>query len=589
MCGIIGAIGNFETSKFKKTLDILKHRGPDSQFVYRHKNVLLGHARLAILDLDERSNQPMEFGDFVIVFNGEIYNYIEIKDELVKKGYKFYTDSDTEVILRSYEEWGKTSVGKFNGMWAFAILDKKNDTLFLSRDRLGVKPLYYIRDEYKFVFASEIKALVPYLDKVLANKDELVRYMIYGAQEHKKETMFKGIYRFLASHNALFDTNSHKLTFEPYFNFEASDKENISKKKAKDDLTKLVHSSINLRLRSDVKIGMALSGGVDSNVIVSCVHEKNKTIESFSSIYEDNDQENENLNIEKTVKKLKLKQHYIRSDIKGLIEDIKHIVYMQDEPFDTLGIFAQYKVYEKMKEYEVKVSLDGQGADEIFAGYPTYRAVMMRSNFFKLYFWIDYLKYNKNFIFQDLKMSMASFFPKIFEKLYFYKRAKKVFKKDISFLPGNKKMFSGFSNLNERLLNDTKEYLSVLLRYVDRNAMSKSIESRGPFLDYRMVDFALKMPARIKYKKGYSKYILRSAFSSIVEEDIIWNREKKGFPVPQSSWCNSKEFIDLASKHLVKSNLLKELNVNLNVKRSDPMYWKIVNIAIWEEVFNVKI
>ena len=588
MCGILGSINFDNKDLFKNSLELLNHRGPDNKSIYEYKNILFGHTRLSIIDLETQSNQPMEVDNLVIIFNGEIYNYIEIKEELLKLGYKFKTNSDTEVILKSYQEWGQSCVERFNGMWAFSILDKDKNILFLSRDRLGVKPLYYIHKEYKFIFASEIKALLPFLENKIANKDELIRYLIYGAQEHKKETMFKDIYRFPSSHNMIYDIKNRKFELNKYFSFFPKDNKTLENEAIK-QLKDLIDNSIELRLRSDVKIGMALSGGVDSNIIVSNVHTKNPQIESFSSIYEDNDQINENANIDKTVKKLNLNQHYVLSDIDGLIKDIEHIVYMQDEPFDTLGIYAQYRVYDDMKKAGVKVSLDGQGADEIFAGYGTYRAVIMRENFFKINFWMDYLRYYKPFLFQDIKLCVLSFFPTLFEKLYFKKRAKKLFNKKQIFISSKKSSFYDFKNLNKKLLNDVLEYLSVLLRYVDRNSMSKSIESRGPFLDYRVVEFALSLPSSLKYKDGFSKYILRKTFENIVDKNIIWNKEKKGFPVPQNKWCNNVEFLKKVEVYIKNSKILEELNINKNINKNDAIYWKIVNIAIWEKIYKIEI
>jgi asparagine synthase (glutamine-hydrolysing) len=588
MCGILGSFPDSDSSKFNDSLSLLAHRGPDYQEVYDFEELLLGHTRLSIIDLNEQSHQPMQIDNLVLVFNGEIYNYLEIKELLLELGYTFQTSSDTEVLLKSYQEWGESCVEKFNGMWAFAILDKKKQTLFISRDRFGVKPLYYIFDYEKFVFASEIKALLPYLDRVVAKRDELVRYVVYGVQEHRKETMLENVYRFPPAQNALYDMCSKSLLFNRYYSLEINNSRDMAESVAKEELQKRVEKSIDLRLRSDVKVSMALSGGVDSNIIVSKANRNNKEIESFSSIYNSKEQINENENIEKTVKKLDLKQHYIVSEVEGLVKHIENIVWMQDEPFDTLGIFAQYKVYEEMHKNSVKVSLDGQGADEIFAGYGTYRAVVLRENIFSYSFLKEYFKYYKSFFFQDVKLLLVSFFPKLFEKLYFKKRAKKIFNKRVDFVGSLKKSFSNFDNLNRKLKYDVEEYLSVLLRYVDRNSMAKSIESRAPFLDYKVIDYAFKIPSRLKYKDGFSKYILRKTFENDVSEEIIWNRDKKGFPVPQTEWCKSDAFALLANKYIEKSMLLKELDVNLLVDKADPMYWKIVNIAIWEDVFTIE-
>ncbi len=588
MCGILGSFPDRQSSKFTESLELLRHRGPDHQEVYAHGEVLLGHTRLAIIDLNKQSHQPMEMDNLTLVFNGEIYNYIEIRDELISLGHTFSTASDTEVLLKSYKEWGEACVERFNGMWAFAIFDKVKQTLFLSRDRFGVKPLYYIYDDEKFVFASEIKALLPYVDTVVAKREELVRYIVYGVQEHRKETMFEGIYRFPPAQNALYDMKRKTISFSNYYTLEINVLENLLEQEAEKELQNILERSITLRLRSDVKVGMALSGGVDSNIIVSKANRDNANIESFSSIYDSDEQINENENIEQTVKKLNLKQHYIVSEVDGLVQNIENIVWMQDEPFDTLGIFAQYKVYEEMHENGVKVSLDGQGADEIFAGYGTYRTAILRENIFSYGFLKEYFKHYKSFALQDVKLLLVSFFPKLFEKLYFEKRAKKIFNKKIAFLSSLKKSFSNFDNLNRKLKFDVEEYLSVLLRYVDRNSMAKSIESRAPFLDYKLIDYAFTLPSNLKYKNGFSKYILRKTFEDEVSADIIWNRDKKGFPVPQTEWCKSDVFTLLAHKYIEKSKLLKALDINIEIEKNDPMYWKIVNIAIWEDVFKIE-
>ena len=588
MCGILGVFQTKDLDKFNTALDRLKHRGPDSQNVYRHENGLLGHTRLSIIDLDQHSNQPMHIDDLVVVFNGEIYNYIEIRAELIKKGYSFNTQSDTEVLVKSYQEWGDKCVDKFNGMWAFAILDQTKKMVFLSRDRFGVKPLYYIYNENEFIFASEIKALLPYLPKIVANRNELIRYLIYGVQEHRSETMFKCILRFPLAHKAIYNMETKKLSLQKFYAIPQRIDNKIKQDEAQNKLKRYLDNSILLRLRSDVKIGMALSGGVDSNIIVAKANKLNPDIESFSSIYESKEQLNENENIEKTVEKLGLKQHYIVSEIDSLVKHIENIIWMQDEPFDTLGIFAQYKVYEKMHMEKLKVSLDGQGADEIFAGYETYRAVILRENIFSYSFLKEYFKYNKAFLLQDIKLFSVSIFPKLFERLYFNKRAKKIFNRKVSFIPSFKSSFSNFHNLNKKLKYDVKEYLSVLLRYVDRNSMSKSIESRAPFLDYKLVNFAFNLPSSLKYKDGFGKYILRKTYEQDVPNGIIWNRDKKGFPVPQGEWCKDEKFMFLANKYLEKSKILKVLDVNLEIEKDDPMYWKIVNIAIWEAVFHIE-
>ncbi len=339
-------------------------------------------------------------------------------------------------------------------------------------------------------------------------------------------------------------------------------------------------------MRSDVKIGMALSGGVDSNIVVSQVTKIDKNIETFSSIYTEDETINETKNIQITLKKLKLKSNFTTVTKDRIIKDIEKIVWYQDEPFDTLGILAQNKVYELMNNKNIKVSLDGQGADEVFAGYPTYKAIYLRENLFNVLKYQEF--YKCGFLtMQNIKLLFLSFFPRLFERLYFKKRANKIFN-DSSFISSDKKGFVYLKNLNKKLTYDTKEYLSVLLRFVDRNSMQYSIESRGVFLDYKLIQNALKIPSKFKMKKCYTKYILSKAFSSYVDERILWDKNKLGFPVPQNEWLKDDQIIDYFDEHINNSKLLKKLNAKRVPKDDATLYWKLANIAIWEKVFQIE-
>lgn len=604
MCGIVGSCGKLNIESFKNALYSIAHRGPDNEnyFIYDVKDnkkvlenelsdcenyIALGHRRLSIIDLSEDANQPMYFKNYSVIFNGEIYNYKEIRNELEKNGYQFDTKSDTEVLLKSYDYWGQDCVNKFNGMWAFCIFDGVKNELFLSRDRIGVKPLYYYHDEESFYFASEIKALLEFGIKRTANKKELIKYLIYGNQEHLKETMFDGVFRFPSGSIGIYDLATNELKLENFFDLE---KIQIKNEKNEDKIVTSIKSkvdnSVNLRMRSDVIIGMALSGGVDSNIVVSQVTKMDNSIETFSSVYTDDDTINETKNIQITLEKLKLKSNFTTVTKDAIINDIEKIVWYQDEPFDTLGILAQNKVYELMHSKNVKVSLDGQGADEIFAGYPTYKAIYLRENLFNIFKYKEFYKCGFLTI-QNFKLVILSFFPLMFEKFYFRKRANKIFD-NISFIPSDKKGFVFFKDLNKKLIYDTKEYLSVLLRFVDRNSMQYSVESRGVFLDYKVIENALVIPSKLKIKNCYTKYILRKAFSLDVDERILWDKNKLGFPVPQSKWLQDNEVVKYFDDFITHSNLLKSLNVTKIPKEDSALYWKVVNIAIWEKVFQIE-
>ncbi|MDO9056599.1 MAG: asparagine synthase (glutamine-hydrolyzing) [Sulfuricurvum sp.] len=605
MCGIIGTIGNCHSDTFSTAMESIRHRGPDCQQTYlydydahtetttieskHYKNCLImGHTRLSIIDLSTDANQPMIDENFVIVFNGEIYNYRELRKELEICGYTFKTKSDTEVLLKSFIHWGNECVHRFNGMWAFVIYDKKNHQCFISRDRLGVKPLYYCFHNDSFYFASEIKALLCFGIPAIADKDELIRFLIYGAQEHLETTSFKNIFRFPAGCHADFKINTKELKIQKFFDLENATNENDH---TEDEIIHQIKggidSSLDLRLRSDVPIGMALSGGVDSNIIVHLVHQRQHKIASFSSVYTDNEHINETDNINITVNKLNLQSHFVAVDKNDIVNHIEQIVWHQDEPFDTLGILAQNKVYGVMNQAGIKVSLDGQGADEIFAGYPTYKSIFMREK-------ISHILMYKNFFdcgfitLSNIKLLILSFFPKLFEKLYFQKRANHLFTHKIPFIPSKKKGFALFSNVNQKLIQDTKEYLPVLLRYVDRNSMQFSIESRGIFLDYRVIQDALQIPSGLKIKNCFSKYILRKAYDDLVPHRILWDHKKLGFPVPQKQWMEDKEIVSLFQTYLENSKLIKLLNINKIPQNNSDIYWRLVNVAIWEKVFHIE-
>ncbi|PIE74088.1 MAG: hypothetical protein CSA19_01570, partial [Deltaproteobacteria bacterium] len=383
----------------------------------------------------------------------------------------------------------------------------------------------------------------------------------------RQETMFVGIKRFLSAHNALFSVNDFTLKSWRYFTLSASE-QITDEESARAKIQEILNDAINLRLRSDAKLALALSGGVDSNIIATQVSarldaQSKGKLECFSSIYEDETQINENTLIEKSAQRLALRSHLVHSNLQNLLQTLPELVYAQDEPFDTLGMFAQNMVYKNMHLSHVKVSLDGQGADEIFAGYATYKAILLRQN---------PLSYARQFGFKsflsDAKICALSFAPRLFERLYFKKRAQKAFNTSRIFIPSLKQSFTHFANLNEKLRLDVIENLSVLLRYVDRNSMSAGIESRAPFLDYRLISYALTLSHKLKFKNGFSKYILRKSFQDVSKE-VLWNKDKKGFPVPQKSWCESEEFTQFVRPFLLESRLLKSLDVNLNIAKAE--------------------
>ena len=376
MCGIAGYIGKKQINdkKIIKTLGLMKNRGPDHQgwcsFTANDTNVYLLHSRLSIIDLDERSNQPLNFGNCNLVFNCEIYNDIEVREELKKKGHVFATDSDTEVLLKAYIEYGQNCVQHFNGMWAFAIWDDKKKKLFLSRDRFAEKPLYYFQDNEGFYFASEIKAIQAMLQKKLQiNYDHLKRYLVYGYKFlHKTpQTYFHGIRKIEYASNATLDCDIN-FSQSKYWKPESNIKEMSLDDAIKGTRHHLL-KSVKLRLRSDVPLAFCLSGGVDSASLASIAKKEfNYDVATFSIIDPD-ERYNELDNIKATINDLDCKHFLVHLNFKNMLERLESLVHYHDSPVVTISYLVHSMLSEQINENGYKVSVSGTSADELFTGY----------------------------------------------------------------------------------------------------------------------------------------------------------------------------------------------------------------------------
>ena len=607
MCGFIFAGGKFKLKSFLSGYKNIKHRGPEDSRTFFFNNILkkkiniksldrlkiyknligIGHHRLKIVDLNS-SFQPMFFDDLVIAYNGEIYNFKEVRKKLISYGYKFKTKGDTEVVLKSYHKWGRGCEKYFNGMWAFVVYDKKKNYVYASRDRLGVKPLYYYKSKDNFVVASEIKAILPFFNKVYANRNEVIKYLIYGAQESQPQTLFEDIKRILPGRYVLFNLDKDKIISKnniPYNEVIKSRKKNQKIFGSNDSLKNLVIDALKIRTDINLPYLITLSGGVDSNILTSAAHITKKNFKTLSATY-DNKIFSENSLINLTVKKYKLKHDYVKISNKDILNNLKKIIWYQDEPFDTMGICAQNLVYKKVKELGIKVAIDGQGADEIFGGYPTSDTAYISE--------LSFLSFLKAFIrradfinYSSLKLLLLSKIPKFFEKLYFYKRAKNIFRYKTKFIASSRPGSFKFKTLKDKCQSDVNEHLPVLLRYLDRNSMQHSVESRGPFLDYRIVDVAINHNFKNAYINDLRKSRLRFAFKNIVDDKILFNKKKIGFNVPQQEWINDKKIFKYSKKMIAKSNILKELNTNKFSSLKSEYQWRIIAIALWESEFNI--
>jgi len=402
LCGIIGFITFNKNKNYSKTiknaLQTLDTRGPNHKELKEYDNVVLGHVRLSILDLSSNSNQPMEYEDrYTLVYNGEIYNYKEIREKLIRYGYKFYTEGDTEVVLKAYDYWGDKCVDHFNGMWAFAIYDMQRKKLFCSRDQFGIKPFFYYQDKDIFVFASEIKAILEFIENKEANLEVIAPFIIKGITDFSKKTFFKNIYRLLPSHNLYFDLKTATLETCEYYQIKNEVKEPLNY----EEIYKLLEESVSLRLRSDVKVGTCLSGGLDSSCIAAIAKgvygNKLEAVHAKSTAKRNDESEYAKI----VAKHLGIKLHIIEPSHQEFWKNVDQVIYTQDEPFSSTSIFMQYFVMEKAKEIGCTVMLDGQGADEVFLGYENYLSIIYNEAFNKE-------EANKNSFFETTKLFKSS-------------------------------------------------------------------------------------------------------------------------------------------------------------------------------------
>lgn len=588
MCGILGYVSWNKTvshDQFRKALRKLDPRGPDHSNVVQIANVTLGHTRLSILDQSSVSHQPMCYqGKYYLIFNGEIYNYKELKKELLQKGYTFETTSDTEVLLAAYVCWGEGCVERFNGMWAFAIYDKKRETLFCSRDRFGIKPFYYIWNEEYFLWGSEIKALLDFSEKRRVNYNVLTPFITRGVTDYGEETFFASIKKLLPSQNLTLSTLDQTLKIETYYQLKAS-----TQTLGHEALYSLLEESVSLRLRSDVKVGTCLSGGLDSSVLTAIA--KKLSHDNLTSIHAKSTmkQNDESMYALRVADVTGVNLEIIEPSSEAFWQNIDDVVYRQEEPFVSTSIFMQYFVMKKAKDAGCIVMLDGQGADELFLGYEHYLTHIYSE-----------LKKNQGF-------DEESFFSEL--KLFRMKKERiieawenmndfeaswvRIQKGGIKKGYLHKELFKDlFGVLPDPLSFQTREIysknLQALLRYEDRNSMSFGVEARLPYLDYRLVEAVMGLPVEKKCAKGYLKYPLRKAIESnnLLPNDIIWRYNKMGFEAPQNEWI--KRYKDKMLQEIFDSKLIEEVFESVDI-REESFLWRLFNIARWEKVFNVSL
>jgi asparagine synthase (glutamine-hydrolysing) len=569
MCGIAGIVKpQVLEGDLKKFINSLKHRGPDDSgyWISYDNKVGLVHTRLSILDLSDRAKQPMHSlcDRYLIVFNGEIYNYIELRNELIAIGYSFETDSDTEVILAGYNEYGIRLLDMLNGMWAFAIFDKQSDTLFLSRDRYGIKPLYYYKSDNEFLFASEVQAIHKYHGPEYPLNELVIRDILKGgfSNHGSSQTYLKDV-KNLPSGHYLVMKNSEIDVCQWYFC--KKQKIRLSVKEQAVKLQSLIFDSVRLRLRSDVPVGTCLSGGVDSTAIASVIKRITSQNDGESNLFS---YKSFTLSFPNTsmdeVEDAKWLSQNLGNSIKIVslekpdIKELEYCMSKMDGPMHSLAFYPIWKLFGFIHENKIKVTLDGQGPDEMLGGYrPVFDALRTASKFFDPLWFLDildtyqnqgekvndssktyvkkelqyFLNYKKNKAIIDFKLLL----------LWILRNARIINKKKVTVLPGLISTISVPEFINNPLdENLFKQFfqspLPGILNQFDRCSMAHGVEARMPFMDYRIVEFIFSLPPKSKIGNGYTKRILRLAMKDIVPDHIRLKKNKIGFNAPMLEW-----------------------------------------------------
>lgn len=603
MCGIAGIINKdskseIQISALKKMADKIKHRGPDAEGFHVDQNVGFAHRRLSIIDVSSAAHQPFFYEEkYNLIFNGAIYNYIEIREELIKLGYKFKTQSDTEVLIASYDCWGEDCVNKFNGMWAFAILDKVKNIVFCSRDRFGIKPFYYYSDEKKFIFSSEIKPILEIQPINKVNTKVILQYLIINISDISEETFFKKILKLPGSHNLIYDLKTGKYSIYRYYDLKF--KKEISRLNL-DDSIKLFHNefekSIKLRLRSDVKIASALSGGLDSSYMVAMAKKNIENVDgkdTFTAITVGslNKEEDESSAAKIIASTLGVNHDIVIPSIEEFKDSLDDVIYSIEEPFGGPSIYMQKFLMKEARSLGTKVLLDGQGADEILLGYSRYAAAYLRSN--GLMKKIKFLRNVKShYDISAIEAIKIYFYYTTFitRKIFLRNRAKflkKIYKDKLDFSK-IKDLTQSYKNTFELHKNEIFWcQLPELLKWEDKNAMQHGIESRLPFLDYNFVETCLSINNNFKIQDGWSKYLLRRNLENYLPNSITYNRRKIGFNAPmQEWWPKSMEILNTINESTIIRKLVKK---DFKIIKDRDLEWRLYNIAVWEKMYNMKI
>ena len=630
MCGIAGLISKTNSASLKELVfamsQSIKHRGPDGEgFAFfskeKHASVYspetpeinksskaflfnpagsiqdlpaeytfaLAHRRLSIIDLSEAGHQPMcdTTANYWITFNGEIYNYIELREELKQKGHSFVTQTDTEVVIAAYKEWGVTCLQKFNGMFAFVLFDRHANRLFCARDRAGVKPFYYINTTNSFAFASEYKAfikskLLPFEIKEAQQFD----FIVNANLENEEESLFKHIKELKPAHYILYDLNTHQLNVQRYYSLPENNYTLLSEAEIINTIEQKLLNAINMRLRSDVEVGSCLSGGLDSSIIAGMVKklQPQKQLKLFTAVFK-GETFDESTYAKSVAERVNGNWQTVSPTAEEFFKEIGQLNYYQDLPVWSSSTYSQHRVMKLAAENKVKVVLDGQGADELFGGYAHhYLALWRESNIWNR---MSQIKESKPTIVNPYSLYFKQGVKDLLNRGYDYSSYFNEPEKHY----GKAKHIPFASDLNEELRKDYTGRLKSFLKCEDRCSMAFGIESRVPFTDdLELVDFMFSVRGNQKIQKGISKYLLREATKNYIPQPIYNRRDKVGFETPLISWLQLNKFLVINE---LQNGLdfinFKQLNADFDilVLEKPTFLLRLFSFSVWKNIFSV--
>ena len=608
MCGIAGIIQLEGSTPDRVALAAMTravaHRGPDGEGLDIQGPVGFGHRRLAIVDLSTAGHQPMisANGQLRITFNGEIYNYIELRNELHKLGHDFRTHSDTEVLLAAYAQWGARCVDRLNGMWAFAIHDSEQRVVFCSRDRFGVKPFYFARVDKSIYFGSEIRQILPLLPAIRANRKVLTDFLFAGIDEPVWDTFFEGVDKLPGGHSLTISLDTGSVDIHREYTIASHQSlSNLNDSDATAAYGKCLVDAVRLRLRADVPVGTCLSGGLDSSTVATIAAKpyfeaRGEHFRAITAVSEEPGND-ETPFARSVTENSELDWITVRPDYSDFRSTIAEVVRTQEEPFGGPSICMQWFVMRSAREHGIPVMLDGQGGDETLLGYRRYFAAYMLEQWRTrglLAMTREILACRK----EGAQVgTMGILLNLVLQRIpligYLKLRLRARWMRSPPAIPELLRAEArAMSNLQAlQRLDIERANLPALLRFEDKNSMHFAIETRLPFLDWRSVETALALPSRVKFRRGWTKWLLRNFMDKSMPHEVTWRRWKVGFEAPAATWmrCHATIMRDA----VLSSTLLAELGDHHRLARGyDQMHagtrWRLFSVAAWEREFGVR-